>query len=832
MRQKDRGLWPVVAVVAVVAVVVGFTLFVWWSPHRGDLAIFWAFVAAIATIALDAIRGLIARARSAGTERPGGENRERALDDVADRLALAVKKRAAAQLPFLPSEPIAVRWKGPSQPVAGPLWVAADSQRFRPLPGVPRIEQKQLQDGRLQDLHAVYGGLGSGRLVIVGAPGSGKTSAAVLLVLAALRYRQEQERKEDRRLVPVPVMFTFHGWDPGTEVQDWLAARLRQTYPLFAGKGGAAEAAKLVTEGRVSVILDGLDEIPKRLRPAALQALSQQAFFRVVVLARSAEMAAAARGAHLEGAAALELQDVDPQAAAKYLTAVQLNPQPRWGHELTDRLSRAPNSPIAKALSSPLTLTLVRDIYRPSHDDYRTSDDDIRELLAFCDTAGRDAEEIQNYLLARILRVAYRPGHKPLRYNLQKAEHALRYIAARMNQDGTHDLEWWHIPQWASGAPQAITTALGFALVFALAGGLAGWLGLGLKFGLGLGLGIGLVGGLEGGVVSWAEAESPGSTWSLHWRHVFNRWSLVGLLVGGLVGGLVGALVFGLLGGLVFGLLGALTGVDGLVGGIEGDLSLPEADKASPSPLASWRRDLTSKLVFGLVFSLPTGLAGGLAGGFAKVHVARLVSGLRHWQVHWLVLGPSAPAHGYFSGLGLVAGLVHGLLYGLVCGLFFGVAANDLMGCLLGFGLAFGLVGGLAGGLTSGLVFGLVGGLAGGLVFGLMYSAAWQSSLAFLQLARRRHTPVRLMRFLNDAHKRNVLRTVGPVYQFRYARLQDRLADQASATRQPQYWQPGEQYVQPGQEHGPGQQYGQPQYGQPEQGQQYGMPGQQQPPRS
>jgi hypothetical protein len=88
------------------------------------------------------------------------------------------------------------------------------------------------------------------------------------------------------------------------------------------------------------------------------------------------------------------------------------------------------------------------------------------------------------------------------------------------------------------------------------------------------------------------------------------------------------------------------------------------------------------------------------------------------------------------------------------------------------------------------------------------------------------------MRFLNDAHKRNVLRTVGPVYQFRYARLQDRLADQASATRQPQYWQPGEQYVQPGQEHGPGQQYGQPQYGQPEQGQQYGMPGQQQPPRS
>jgi hypothetical protein len=35
------------------------------------------------------------------------------------------------------------------------------------------------------------------------------------------------------------------------------------------------------------------------------------------------------------------------------------------------------------------------------------------------------------------------------------------------------------------------------------------------------------------------------------------------------------------------------------------------------------------------------------------------------------------------------------------------------------------------------------------------------------------------MRFLEDARERGVLRTVGPVYQFRHARLQDRLANQA-----------------------------------------------------
>jgi len=48
----------------------------------------------------------------------------------------------------------------------------------------------------------------------------------------------------------------------------------------------------------------------------------------------------------------------------------------------------------------------------------------------------------------------------------------------------------------------------------------------------------------------------------------------------------------------------------------------------------------------------------------------------------------------------------------------------------------------------------------------------------FVQLAARQRTPVRLVRFLEDARDRNVLRMVSPVYQFRHARLHDRLAGQ------------------------------------------------------
>ena len=77
----------------------------------------------------------------------------------------------------------------------------------------------------------------------------------------------------------------------------------------------------MLDAGRIAVILDGLDEIPQALRPSVLRALSQQATFRLVLLTRSAEMADAATQALLQGAAAIELQAIGPDAAAAYLAA-------------------------------------------------------------------------------------------------------------------------------------------------------------------------------------------------------------------------------------------------------------------------------------------------------------------------------------------------------------------------------------------------------------------------------------------------------------------------------------------------------------------------------
>lgn len=112
--------------------------------------------------------------------------------------------------------------------------------------------------------------------------------------------------------------------------------------------------------------------------------------------------------------------------------------------------------------------------------------------------------------------------------------------------------------------------------------------------------------------------------------------------------------------------------------------------------------------------------------------------------------------------------------FGLAMGIILGAGLCLGIGLGIGFIRAFGL--GLVGGHTAGIAFGLVWVLAFGLIFGLLFPQTWTVSLTFAQLARRRHTPSRLLRFLDDARRRDILRTVGPVYQFRHARLQDRLA--------------------------------------------------------
>lgn len=736
MGRRVIGRLLIVAAVTIAVVTAWLLYLVWAAPsrQRDDLATYGAFAAAVVVIAA----GLIGRTWRAGMRTRGETATAAELDRLTDVLAGAVQDQwtaAAAGRGLLQPEPIPVRWARPSLPLAGPVAAAVGSARFPPLPGLAAVGQQRLRAGRIGDLHAVYGGLGSGRLVIAGPAGSGKSGAAVLLVLAALRYRA-QLPGADRRLVPVPVLFTLHGWDPRTQpFRDWLAAGVQRTYPALAGRNGAARAAALLAAGKISVILDGLDEMAEDLRPVALRSLSQQAAVRLVLLTRSAEMAAAAACGLLDGAAAIELQDITPAAAASYLTRVQVAPPPRGWGELTERLRRDPGSPLARALSSPLTLTLVRDTYR--------SADDAGELLEFCDAAGHGGSPggIVDKLLDRVLPAAYapRPGQPPPRYDLATAQGALGYIAARMNQDGSRDLQWWRIAAWAPAAPRRILTGLACGLMFGPVVGLAVGLTQGLVIGFWWGAAAGLLAVLAGGFGAGAAGRDPRWIAPPRWRQLFRS----------------PALPVGVTTGLGFGIAGGPGG--GPLDGHGGFHVVP----------------LMAGLAFGLVIGLALGLGFGVAESIAKprADTARPLGPLASWRAD--------------RAYGLAAGLGAGLPLGILAGLMAGTPA--------GFGN-----GGLWAGVTTGLGAAAGSGLAGLVVL----PAAWPASLAFAQLAVRGPTPAHLLRFLEDARDRSVLRTVGPVYQFRHARLQDRLAgpDQASMSQpgQPSLSADGPDAIRPG----------------------------------
>lgn len=766
-------MWPWLGVVVVAAVVLAVVGYVLGAEDR-DLAVI-GTVAAVLAVAGPMAVWLVGAPRR---QDPASVS----LAGVADELAAALKaqwERAAMERGLRYPAPVPVRWQWSDQGMTGSAAEAAGDSaggvRFAPLAGVSRVTPGELGQGGLRDLFAVYGGLDSGRLVLHGPAGSGKSSAAILLLLDALAHRQGVGVGE-RAGVPVPVLLTLHGWDPTSQpVAQWLAARLALDYPfLTAGPAGRNTPARLIRDGHVSVFLDGLDEIPEPLRPAAVRALDQQATFRLVVLSRSDELAGAVEDGHLRGAAALQLWPLDPADAADYLTRCQTQPMPPAWHRLVDHLRSDPDSVVAQALDSPLTLTLVRDTFTAS-----AEIDDVLNADRY-----RSRRDVEDVLLDRVLPTAYapEPGRPAPPCTAAQAQHWLGHIAYRMNQDTARDLAWWRLARWTpAGLRVAVTTlavGLGVGLAYGFAYGLVVGLVVGLAFGLLGGLAFGLVIGLNAGLNAGLEVTRSGGEPTRINRVRWSRAVARQRLVAGFAVGLAYGLGFGLAAGLAFGLVaGVVVGlVIGPTNGLAAGLAVTRSS-GEPTRLTRvrWSRAVSGQ---GLRFGLAAGLASGLVAGLLAGPMVGLPVGLVATLIAGLAVGlvaasrhpstepgsPTDPASVWRQerqsrlAYGLTVGLAVGLAYGLTVG--------------LAYGIAHGLTAGIAYGLTVGLGVALSLGLRAGLE-----SPIWVATFAFVQLSRARLGPVRMLRFLEDARARHVLRAVGPLYQFRHARLQDRLAE-------------------------------------------------------
>ncbi len=873
LGSRRLGFW--LGLLLVVAAAAGIVAVVFYSRNQDSFNTLVSTLLAVATAAAGAATWLVKQARATEVARLP---LARAADELAEQLRQQWEQAATEQ--GLTSALIPVQWRWSQRQVTGPIAEAVGGRggrRFAPLPEMAAVTAEQLRAGTLKDLLGVYGGLSSGRLVVLGELGAGKSGAGILLLRNALAHRATVPA-EDR--VPVPVLVTPHGWDPIAEpFAEWLADRLARDYGLLrAPEYGEDVAVHLIKGGHLAVILDGLDEMPEALRPVALRALDEQATFRLVVLTRSAELVTAVRGGHLRGAAALELLPIGPGQAAEYLASCQIDPLPAPWQHLINHLREHPSGVLAQALNTPLTLTLVRDTYSP--------EEGVDELIDGSRFATR--EVVEDHLLDRVLTAAYtqQPGRPVPPYTVGQARRWLGQLAYRMKKDRTRDLTWWRIPRWVPAWPRAFATVVVLSLVSAfLVGPLAGlvahmnllsafrvgpltvfWavfgktLGFAFMFGLGLllmsppgggspqqrdrlrwsrtdiltilplalvvGVGVGLERGLVGGleyklagvlmssfVVGLGFVLGGGPPQRLGWL----RWSktetrrtnlLTGLMIG-LAAGLVTGFGYGLVYGITYGL------APGFIVGIGYMCVIVLVGRSSPQRSQSlWSRtDIPTTLLIGLAIAIAS------TAGYGIIYVLIVILGGRHplqrSRPRWSrATTPTTLLIGLMAGLtlGAVFGLTHGLgswsKPGLVLGLVFGLTVGLLLGLRqpsteaasplgprslwrrerrfgLGLGLGLGLVVGLTGGLAdwlvfgpgAGLVLGFTGGLVAGLGSGLVTSATWAAALASAQLRHRGEAPARLLRFLDDARQRQILRTVGPVYQFRDARLQDRLAE-------------------------------------------------------
>lgn len=302
------------------------------------------------------------------------------LDEMAEALAISVRSQWETEEqirrihdPF----PLPIRWTTAPEHLMDHWWTIHGSSDPLDL------------DGHGDHIVDTFNEIPSGRLVVLGRAGAGKTILTSRFVLTLLTSRP----------VPVPVIFSLGSWDPTVNpLRDWLTGQLISNYPFLAERDstGATVAAQLLTTGRIMPVLDGFDEISEGWRVGVINAINAglRPGDRLLLTSRVEEYAAAVREADvLTAAAVVRLEDLTVADLANYLPLTTRKVHNGWNkwEPVFEHVNAGP-SLLAEVLTTPLMVALARAIFSDTSAD-------PAELLS-----ATSATDLEDHLLAGLSR--------------------------------------------------------------------------------------------------------------------------------------------------------------------------------------------------------------------------------------------------------------------------------------------------------------------------------------------------------------------------------------------------------------------------------------------